>query len=756
MPYPSAPNAYPSRPYDYPSGPSVGSPVADTEASTAYTGLPPVTILADRIVVDTATATARTGSLAAGSAGDRAAPDTATATARTGILPVVVGSGVFILDVAAEPTLPSGGTLPRGNLLPARNPVVVAGSTGNPVETWQVDRADVAGTHRVGSTRETSFGATTGFTETVTASRTADAGATTIRIDRFPVDITGTARTGSTLGTTSATITDPTIGTSRTGTPGEGAPLTGQQVSDTAGMVLTGLPDAGADNELLARPAALATTGLPNDGTRPVWRIWPDVGYGARTGLPTTIYAISYIDRSGPATSLGGSPHEEQSLGGFPPDDPSLVTIFTYFYPGTDRFTPFQPGRASPLGRLAPVSPQDDPARDLRYRLYLAETRTGRIAYELPYAALTWSSKLNNIGTLSADVIVSHVYDALSDADERDPKNLFRQFLASGAFRYSLVLTYGNAVVWAGPYTPTAVPGGTSMIQMGGSDFGALLQRRILTGPNPPAASSDVWIGPTNKPYLAMELMQYATRPTADGRWDLPWAMTDIPYAIGTEYRTYFSYDLRSVWDALSSLSQELDGPDFRFDPYMYQGDDGNYVWWNMVVGRPLLATPHEWGWDAPATATVTWNTNVTNFATHYYGTGSGQDRNKLVAVSSRDKLIDLGFPGLQLTDTLHTSVINQKELQALTDGDLDTYGAPIIRWDLAVQASMPPLLGSYRVGDTVLLRVEQHPVIPDGNYHRRITSMKGTADDTVVITSSDSYVVQATSSTGVQIISSE
>jgi hypothetical protein len=747
VPHPSAANAYPDYPGFYPSAPDggltdvptgsgTGSPqhvfAQPDTASGSLTGTPPTEVGYVVGVVDTTTA-ARTGA------------------------PVEIGAGfgVTVADAPLVPTVPSGGTLPGPDLLPKYTQGAVSGSvTGRPVDVWAVDVATDRPTgSRSGTVVETSFGRAVQVADTPTGGGGAspaerlvadlylrDAGAAGSRsgttrevLDRGFADVPGAARTGGDL---AAALT------------------VGWIQFDTVTGSVTGLPVAGASVEWVDTVSALSWTGLGNEGPRPVWLIWPDVPGEHLSGLPLQTYEVDYHDR--PWGDRFGSTTGEQFYPGFPTAPSDAVTIFTYNYPDGDLWPGFYPGLSVPFGRLVParIDPFAAPPLDLRYRLYLCDTITGKLHYELPYQSLTWASKLNNVGSLSASVVVSHVYDAFSDADERDPRNLFRQFLATGSFRYCLVLTYGNAVVWAGPYTPSSVPGDTPQITIGGSDFGALLQRRLLVGANPPAVESDVALGPTTKSNLALTLVNYATR--SGGQWALPWMCADPPPDAGNELRTYFGYDLWTVWDALVTLSMEQDGPDFRFDPGLVQRADGNYLQWNMVIGRPVLATPHEWGWDAPATAAVAWETNVSNFATTYYGTGSGQDRAKLVAVSTSDKLTRLGYPVLQMTDTLHGSTIDQNELQALTDGDLATYTDPVTRWTITVQASQPPLLGGYRVGETVLVRVEAHPVIPDGVYHRRITSLSGTAGDMVTITSSDSLVVQSTTSTGVQVITSD
>jgi hypothetical protein len=745
---PSGFNAYPSYPGFYPSGPDG---FLDT-VTGSRTGLPEHV----REERDEPTSS-RTGSPGATADVITDIQDTVGASRTGNVVELGAGFGVTVVDTPLHPTIPSAGTLPQSGLLPRYTQQAQQGTTGAPVDTWVVDRGDTLTGNRTGAPVETSYGAGVGVADTPTGSRTGEPPVDSL-IDRLPPDVADGSRSRTTSEVIDRGVGHVT-GASRTGSPDEQA-LADRVVPDDVTASSTGLPPAGASVEWVDSVSALSWTGLPDDGARPVWHIWPDVPESNRTGLPTTIYEVVLTDRAGPGESLTGLTTGEQSAPLYPEADPREVTIFTYNYPDDDLYPQFHPGLTVPFGRLIPaaVDPHAATALALRYRLYLADTITGRIAYELPYAQLTWASKLNNIGTLSASVVVAHVYDALNDQDERDPRNLFRQFLSNGALRYSLVLTYGNTVVWAGPYTPTSVPGGAPIITLGGSDFGALLQRRLLVGPNPPSVESDVTIGPFSKPYLALELVRQATNPGGGGGgpWSLPWTCSDLPERAGTESRTYPGYDLWTVWDALSLLSQERDGPDFRFDPSLRQGDDGNYLSWNMVIGRPILATPHEWGWDAPATATVAWETNVSNFATHYYGAGSGQDRGKLMASASSDELLESGFPVIQITDTMHTSVIVQEELQALIDGDLATYSKPSNRWTLTVQASQVPLLGSYRAGDTVMIRVEQHPVIPDGVYHRRITSMNGDADDLVTITSSDSLVVQTTTSQGVQIITSD
>jgi hypothetical protein len=525
-----------------------------------------------------------------------------------------------------------------------------------------------------------------------------------------------------------------------TGAPNESL-LLGWVWLDTTGASLTGLPPAAAAVDIFAppdTPGGNSRTGTPYEGPG-VTRIWRDVSTGSYTVSQSSIYAVQIVDRLPGATGsytvlTAGS----VASVGFPLPDPRTVTI------RKDDGTPF--------GALVPASIVPPSGKPPRYRLYIYSTVTGRIAYELPFQNVSWGQALNDIGNCSATVQVDEFYDAVSDQDERSPKTLFGQFL-TGQYVYSMALTYGNTVVWAGPYSACMIPTESPTVQIGGAEFASLLAKRLLVRGNPPAENSDITLGPVTKPYLAYKIVDVVTK--GGMPHTLPWTCSDVPDSVGDVIRNYWGYDLRTAWDALSELAQEKEGPDFRFDPIMSQRSDGNYITFDMKIGRPLLANPTVWGWDCPTNAQVGWSVSVENVASQYFATGAGQDRDRLIAIANSDALLKAGGPGIELVDDLHSSTTIQSNLQKFADADIELYDHPVATWLIQVQASGDPLLGAYRCGDTVQVRIEDHAVIPNGVYTRRITSLSGGSSDYVAIGSSDDYVVQSTTSNGVQIVSS-
>jgi hypothetical protein len=365
---------------------------------------------------------------------------------------------------------------------------------------------------------------------------------------------------------------------------------------------------------------------------------------------------------------------------------------------------------------------------------------------------MQWQSRLNDIGTAQATLDVQQTYDFLSDHDERDPRVLFRQFL-SGAYRYSLCFAYGDTAVWAGPYTPGSIPGNSATVTVGASEFPYLLSKRLLTGSrrSPNTTAGDITFGPSTKADIALSMVKLAT--SGGPTYALPWTCSNPPPINDGVTRTYFGFDFATVWDQLSLLTSEADGPDVRFDPQLTWRSDGLYLSYNLRIGNPLLGALTPWAWDVPVSATVQWDTNVQNMASAYYGIGSGQDREKINALVTTDNDTKLGFPALEMVDALHTSVVDFGELTSLTLADLTLYDAPAVKWTVGVQGSRDPTIGSFRCGDTFQITINDHPVIANGTYRRRITGLSGTLTDWVSIESADDYVVQNTTTTGVQTI---
>lgn len=365
----------------------------------------------------------------------------------------------------------------------------------------------------------------------------------------------------------------------------------------------------------------------------------------------------------------------------------------------------------------------------------MADTRTGRMLWEVPASAFSWSSPLGDAGTIRATLVIESVYDSLSDQDERDPRVLLRAVLTS-PWRFCLVLRWGLSTVWAGPLITYSRQNATS-VDVGGSEVGKLLEKRVMVKSGATFAtdpSADIVIGPGTKQRVAYVLL---TAMLTGGGNDLPITVAD-PGGFGTDARTYFGYDLSTYAEKLKALSAELDGPEIRYDPQVTTGSDGYYLSWVVQIGGPHIGrNATVWTFDNSNIVT-TEDMDASGMAMTAWVPGTGTDRDKLIATATATYLSGLGWPMLEAVDTARTSETLYPILSTYATADLAAYSRPVTSWVAQVPAETDPQPGTYRVGEDITLDVRRDPVIPDGLYTRRITSISGDQGHWVTLATAD------------------
>jgi hypothetical protein len=368
------------------------------------------------------------------------------------------------------------------------------------------------------------------------------------------------------------------------------------------------------------------------------------------------------------------------------------------------------------------------------YRLWVADTRTGRMLWELPMATQSWSSTLGAVGTIRATLEVEKTWDSLADQDERDPRILLREVL-TGPWRFSLVVMWGNNTVWAGPYISFHRPA-PQEVELSGAEVGKLLAKRVLVAPGAVSATdstADTIIGPgTTKPHAAAVLLKQLI--TGAGN-NLPISVTD-PGGAGIDSRIYYGYDLRTYWDALSALSAEVDGPEIRFDPQVTAGSDGNYLSWTAQIGNPHVGRASTvWAFDSDVTSVIGLDTDASTTALGVWSGGSGTSRDKLITHATDTTLLNIGWPMIEEVDTAHSSETVYPVLAAQTSAVLAAHKQPAVSLQVQVPADVDPMVGTYRVGEDFQVDIREDPLIPDGIYVRRVAGIAGTEKPWVTLT---------------------
>jgi|SRR6185312_15730898 len=382
--------------------------------------------------------------------------------------------------------------------------------------------------------------------------------------------------------------------------------------------------------------------------------------------------------------------------------------------------------------RIPYVSPA--PLAIPAYSVWLADTVTGRMLWELPLVSHTWSITLGQVGTASVTLDIEKTWDSLSDQDERDPRVLLREVI-TGPWRFCIVIMWGNNVVWAGPYISLTQPQ-PNQVQLNCAEILKLYSKRVMVAPGAPNATdttANTVIGPaTTKPHAMAVLLTQALTGTGNS---LPITIPD-PGGAGTDYRTYYGYDLRKYSDAIASLSAEYDGPELRLDPQITAGTDANYLNWVAQIGNPHIGrTVTPWVWDDDVSAMITLDADASNQAMGWWSGGSGSSTDKVIDHLTDTHLLAVGYPMLEEVDTNNSSQTLWAVLDAITAADLAANKDPILAYQVSVRADTDPMVGTYKVGEDYILDVRDNPVIPDGTYTRRIAGLQGTEKPWVTIT---------------------
>ncbi|MBB5159906.1 hypothetical protein [Saccharopolyspora phatthalungensis] len=212
----------------------------------------------------------------------------------------------------------------------------------------------------------------------------------------------------------------------------------------------------------------------------------------------------------------------------------------------------------------------------------------------------------------------------------------------------------------------------------------------------------------------------------------------DLPATeTGTATRTYYGYELTTVWERMQDLTNVIDGPEFDFQPYFVSGT--NMVRWQMLIGGPLLGNQQTTAvWDyGGALGSIDVDVNgSTSPAARVWVKGSGTDRSLLTGYAEDTSLVQQGFPPIDYVDSEHTSATEQSTLEDYADADLAAFRFPTEQWTCSVRidgarfqetgVEISPALGNWQLGDAPTFYVSGHPWLPDGGYRRRIIGFSG------------------------------
>lgn len=321
---------------------------------------------------------------------------------------------------------------------------------------------------------------------------------------------------------------------------------------------------------------------------------------------------------------------------------------------------------------------------------------TGARLCRLPFSALSWADTISGEGSLTVTI------PDITSAACIDVTALLREYgviiavtdTDSGVVRHAGWLTHFRMA-----------DGGAVTLDCG--DGWTIWDKRLVINHNLDSGWQDrtVLIDEENPPANWVLTLKGTYRDIARGLLAESLKFGALPYSLppaqggSAHERTYQSWDLSTVADRLSDLTDLEDGPELRFDPTI--DADGVLTFALNVGAREII--DHTWRWNpsAPGQRVTIDGIDVdgSTICTQSYGTGGKNDDNLMVARHVGGVLTGEGWPVLQTANTEHTTLSVLATLQSYVRADVESGDMPQLTVALKVGREY-----DVHVGDRVTL----------------------------------------------------
>jgi hypothetical protein len=365
------------------------------------------------------------------------------------------------------------------------------------------------------------------------------------------------------------------------------------------------------------------------------------------------------------------------------------------------------------------------------YTWHVGTLRDGLITNSIPTIQGSWSTVMDDAGTLSAVMpLADSAVAALNPYLTAEPCRCFLAVAYTDEGGTETFLAGGP--IWTHGYDDT-----TQQLTIGAAGLWSYYDHRkilpVLSAGQSAASVTATYT--TSLGTIAKRLVQLAHSHTGGS----------VPVALpadvgGTDTRTYPGFELSWVGSALADLTGVENGPEIQFVPRR-QTSDPNSLEWVMRVGtttQPLLVqSGADWVWDATvprsSVSSVSVQRDGSVMGTRAWEKGAGSDVAALVSEADSTTLTTVGFPLLEVEGSGHEQVTVPATLNAYSAGLLASSARPRETWTVKIRRDEAPTVGSYSVGDWVSITPKPGPYLPNQPYRARILSIGG--DDSFDVT---------------------
>lgn len=335
------------------------------------------------------------------------------------------------------------------------------------------------------------------------------------------------------------------------------------------------------------------------------------------------------------------------------------------------------------------------------YRYLFADLLTNEIIAELPLTGVSFTQQLNQAGTLQGHLLLSGMTTAQ-----------FNVNASTIPARTAIYVDRNNELIWGGVIWGRTYNSSDQTLNLVAREFESYFERRRIT------TTQDF----SNIDQLVIARTLLTTAQSASSG--------DIGVIVGSETsgvllsRTYYSYELKGVYNAIQDLSRGDDGFDFNiqvsYDPIT------NEPLKTLVLGYPRTGTvysptdPEAFVFEFPAGNIVDYEypEDGAIAANTVYALGAGSNEGKLIQTAQDAAKLADGWPLLE-EQANYSDVTDSTYLAQLASGQVLAVAYPPTTIKIVVPAYITPELGSYQIGDDARLVItdERFPGTLDAIY---------------------------------------
>jgi len=328
-----------------------------------------------------------------------------------------------------------------------------------------------------------------------------------------------------------------------------------------------------------------------------------------------------------------------------------------------------------------------------QYRYLFADTLTDQVLVELPLTNVSFGRELNTAGSFSGQVLLSDLRETVYSVINNTVPG-----------RTSLYVDRDGTLLWGGMVWGRSYGSENQSIQFQAREFESYFEkRRILTTYQANAV---------DQLQVAKNLVDQI-QAVASGSLGI--LVPNLTSGV-TVTKNYFAYEQKPLSEALYELSRAENGFDWNIDVFY----DSNYA----IVKDLDLAYPRR-GVAYSATNTdipmlefpgnivaYTYPEEGGSIANTMLGVGSGSGAGQFRSTQTSTTQITAGWPVLQQSVSL-TDYNDQTLLDQITLANLNAAINPVVVMEVVTEAYNDPVLGSFKQGDDVRIRITD-PRFPD------------------------------------------